>query len=385
MDTGSLLSNPIQKKRKTDAAVELLRIVACLIVIGTHSKLTATTLPDSSADRSVLFLSSFLGEGVGIFFLILGFFYFSNKSTKKLFKRTAVKTVIPALVCVIVTQLLFAWATNTSGIVDSILNSKIKWRDIFNGIFRWTTAGIPGCDHLWFIFTYVQCILWFPLLRYLKNSKKSRYFIIALGLVSAFLSQLQNVVTLPISIIGYNIVPPAVLILLIGNEIYNHREKIRNNWMLRVAGIVLYFVFHWILFLYLEHLIVTKSSHRGSWGDFIPIVSAVGISLFILSFDIKGKTEKIVTFIGKRTFAVYLIHYLINTKFIRSGRFNTLLADCNKISSGFIGEFIYTILSILLVFFISFALVLIYDAIKKILCLCFKKVKECTVKNEVKC
>ena len=147
----------------------------------------------------------------------------------------------------------------------------------------------------------------------------------------------------------------------------------------------LYFVFHWILFLYLEHLIVTKSSHRGSWGDFIPIVSAVGISLFILSFDIKGKTEKIVTFIGKRTFAVYLIHYLINTKFIRSGRFNTLLADCNKISSGFIGEFIYTILSILLVFFISFALVLIYDAIKKILCLCFKKVKECTVKNEVKC
>ena len=74
-------------KKSRDYNVELLRIAAALIVIGTHIKFTDFTTKFGEVDKTKVLWDSFFGEGVTIFFLILGFFYFKNSCFDKLVKK----------------------------------------------------------------------------------------------------------------------------------------------------------------------------------------------------------------------------------------------------------------------------------------------------------
>ena len=72
-------------KNTRDISVELLRIFACFMVVCVHFK-----LPDFIEDTPSLgriFISSLCADGVGVFWLITGFFVFRNRSFKNLFLR----------------------------------------------------------------------------------------------------------------------------------------------------------------------------------------------------------------------------------------------------------------------------------------------------------
>ena len=66
------------KTKSKDLGVELARIFGCLIVISCH------TVPPIKIDGipvfSRVFLSCLFGDGVAVFWLILGFFLFQNKN-----------------------------------------------------------------------------------------------------------------------------------------------------------------------------------------------------------------------------------------------------------------------------------------------------------------
>lgn len=74
------------KYSKQDTRVQLIRIFACMMVIGCHIRLSAITT-DGLVDKSILFISGFFDDGVAIFFLIMGFFLFKNENVGKLLKK----------------------------------------------------------------------------------------------------------------------------------------------------------------------------------------------------------------------------------------------------------------------------------------------------------
>ncbi|MFQ6866632.1 hypothetical protein [Blautia sp.] len=57
---------------KRDSAVELLRLLGCLIVIGVHTCLGA--MVNGNYDFSRTFIACLLADGVAIFWFITGFF-----------------------------------------------------------------------------------------------------------------------------------------------------------------------------------------------------------------------------------------------------------------------------------------------------------------------
>lgn len=74
------------KYSKQDTRVQLIRIMACMMVIGCHIRLSYIT-SDGLIDKSILFISGFFDDGVAIFFLIMGFLLFKNESVGKLLRK----------------------------------------------------------------------------------------------------------------------------------------------------------------------------------------------------------------------------------------------------------------------------------------------------------
>ena len=64
----------VRVTKKRDVTIELIRIVACIIVVATHLSLNVFDQYHSQVDWSRLFEKCFLSDGVPIFYLIFGFF-----------------------------------------------------------------------------------------------------------------------------------------------------------------------------------------------------------------------------------------------------------------------------------------------------------------------
>ena len=65
-------------KQDRDISVEILRIIAILFVIGTHLK--QGFYIDGQLDFMRVFIACLVGDGVAVYWAILGFFYFTGKN-----------------------------------------------------------------------------------------------------------------------------------------------------------------------------------------------------------------------------------------------------------------------------------------------------------------
>ena len=356
-------------KNKRDVSVELLRIIASFIVVGTHIKLTSYILESGEVDRSVLFISSFFGEGVTIFFLILGFFYFNNKSTIKLFKHTFLNVILPAGVYILIAQLFYYWVVGQKTLLASVLSPDIEWQYIFGNILQWKSAQIRLSPHLWFLFTYVQCIMWFPLLRFLGGAENiARRYIIALALIRFILIDVQKVVELPLGPVGFSVVSEPILIVLLGYELYRKKEYIKNNKIIRICGLCLYFVLHICAYLVGIFFLENGSAQSMGWNSLLAICEAMALATFVLSFEFQNLyVQKIIVFIGKNTFYIYLVHWIVMTK-LNSVKVWILNNSLSFANNGF-GELLYTLIfstvvyliSLIIAIFINFVIKKSYD------------------------
>ena len=64
---------------KRNPSVELMRIIACLIVLACHCNLLLNVSEPHAFYRN--FITGILCDGVTIFWMITGFFIFNNKSS----------------------------------------------------------------------------------------------------------------------------------------------------------------------------------------------------------------------------------------------------------------------------------------------------------------
>ena len=117
---------------KRNPSIELCRLLACLIVIGVHTSLSAA-VNEHSWDTFRLFLNCLLADGVAIFFTITGAFI--NNDYCRLLKKTLKHIIIPLIIFSIIGFYCFDWLFDKQPLSLHIAAS--KYIDTFRTLLSW--------------------------------------------------------------------------------------------------------------------------------------------------------------------------------------------------------------------------------------------------------
>lgn len=367
---------PAKKKRDRDANVELLRLLACIMVIAGHAR-PFMVAQDGSIMDAALMIQAFAAPAVGIFFLISGFFTPRSNSVLRTWKHCLTGIVIPALVFAFFTDLLTEWISGKAGFLESIAGTDVP--HVISEIFFGTIAFDAGrlgmyMGHLWFIFSYILIMLWFPAIRVLlkHGSRKAILFFCLLSFYRLVMIDITYLVDVPFPVYLATVMPVEVLCFVLGYVIYSDREKLRRKrHILPLAGILALAVLA-IMFI-LQHKLFSSlipdtpdpidlnydRVYYLSWNSGCAVIASILISIFILSLPLRGeKLKRALSFLGGLTFPVYLIHFPLVSKLNTSG-FSPWLQDRFSFLGG-AGVIIYTGMLTVLLFAVSAALGLIF-------------------------
>ncbi len=368
--------------KKRDISVDLIRLFACLSVIGTHLCLQVLNQAYNRIDWGRLLEKSFFTDGVPLFFMITGFFLANGRNYKKIWKSTIMKVLTPSIIYILFSQIFYMFIVNKESIMWCLQNilTNLNIVQIFKGILTGNLTVINTlCDHLWYILSYVKIIIWIPVLWLVckeeKSSKLARRIIIAFGIIATVITDIKRFITIPTigAVKIFGLVDMELLYVLLGYELFVHKDKITKKvFILSAIGfIIVNFIRYRIEMQYMVlnsyTNIVGRENFLGWQYTCLNIISGLFIFTSIYSLEIKSeKISKIIIWLADKTFGIYLIHYLLIAKID--------LYKFEKIER-FYFEVLYLVIGIAVIFISSLVIVLILRTIKEILLNCYKKVR----------
>lgn len=383
------ISETLDKSKKRDISIDLIRIVACISVILTHLCLQVLNRCYNRIDWSRLLEKSFLTDGVPLFFMITGFFLVNGRSYKKIWKSTFLKILLPTFIFVIFVQMFQPFILNQASFIDCIRNVNFSLVPIIQAILKADVKYLGSlCDHLWYIFSYIKIVIWIPILwlvcKETDNSKLARRIMLGLSFASAILTDIQKFWIIPVvgEINILTIIPREIMYVLLGYELFVHKDKIKNNKKICIISLIGFIIVNLIryktemFYMVLNYLtdIVGKPNFMEWRYTSLNIFSGIFLFLFLYSFEIKNeKISKILVWISDKTFGIYLIHYLILAKID--------LYKFEKIEK-FIFEILYLIIGLIVTFAISIIIVAIIQKISRAIVKLFKTKEKRELKNE---
>ncbi len=375
--------------KKRDINVDLIRVIACLLVIGAHLCLQVLNQCFNRIDWSRLLEKSFFADGVPLFLMITGFFLVNGRNYKKIWKSTTFKVLIPTLIYIVFVQIFCMFIVNKESFVWCLQNafSNLNIPIILKGILSGDMTQINGlCIHLWYILSYVKIIIWIPVLWLVckeeKMPKLARRMILIFGVISCIITDIQRFVSIPtIGLIKvFDLVDKEILYVLLGYELFIHKDKIKNNKKLCIVSGLIFVLVNFIRYkIEIKYMVINSFVDIVGRENFIEwkytvlsIISGVALFIAIYSFELKSETLKnIIVWLGDKTFGIYLIHYLLIAK--------VDLYKFEKIEK-FYYEIIYLAVGLLLTFIASLIIVVTLRKMKELILNLFKR-KEAIIKN----
>lgn len=369
-------------KKSRLANVDIIRLVAIFLVIGCHIILPPIN-QDGTVDIYRTCVAAFVGGGVGLFWIVSGFFAFNDRSYSDKFKHMLKSILLPVLVLIIFSQIFLNYIESNAGIIYCIKVISFKTfnlKNVLAGIINRNSSLIPLGEHLWYVFTYVENFLWIPLLTILfksKDNKIAKIIIYGLGIGSMLISSVEKFYTFKIgSINTFNLIPISLLYMMIGHELFSKKDKIVNNKKIRWISF-----FSYILFISLKMWlqVVTYNNNVAdvfflSWTCLPSLMENVSLILFILTFNVKS--SKVMSYLGKNVFGIYLVHWMIKEKIVSSGRNLKLFDFLNCSSKSLISTLNYTFIMILVTFICSIIVVFLIDIFVYAIKYIYKNVKK---------
>lgn len=217
-----------------DLNVELLRIIACLMVIMIHVRpfsFSGSTLRDA-----VVFINVMNGPAVAAFFLISGFFISPKQTLSHIILRFIKGVILPTAVFVFCLGLIRPWIdTPDMGFLQSILNSQplTMLSDMLQGFLAFDTVrfGIYA-DHLWYIFSYASIMFWMPVILALVKHDETTVLklMLLIGVFHYTLMNLSALVILPIGIYIPEAIGKPALYTIAGYLFYSWIKKVRSTY-----------------------------------------------------------------------------------------------------------------------------------------------------------
>lgn len=306
-----------------DYKLDFLKVIGCLLVILLHCK-GLVIRSDGTVNYNNLIIESFTAPCVEIFFLTSGFYlYKEDGSYLKNIKRLLFNIVIPYILFCFICLNLTDWLLGIKNLQENFqsnnINENLKtlWLSL-----RYNTANnLPNTlNHLWYIFSYIEIILFYPISKWfvLKCNKYIRYIVLAI----CFFFMLQNDYRLLSNNEWmYNIfftIPKAVTVSVMGHVLFNDfikKDLIKNKKnifiLLLIISIVLMYISYKMQGYYYEHGGVY---YFNSWDSGITFIRTVILCIMVYLIDFKE--NKMVSYIAQISYYIYLMHYVILQRFL---------------------------------------------------------------------
>ena len=296
--------------RKRNINVEVLRICSAWLVILTHMLNKNYTDSTGGIRDKVCLLNTICIVAVPCFFMVAGYFATKGQSIARKLRHVGISVVIPSLIVIFLYQALWAWITGQASLTQSI--SQADYGAIWTHSITWSINKLPGCSTLWYITTYVQLMLMFPVFSLLcaegKEARNARITVYALCLSAYFIKDLQQLISF-----GGTMFKPfdrSVFYFLLGYELSRVDWKKIPVWV-PAAGLAAGCAMMYGL---------TRGIYgiSGSFSDYffhyetvpcaVASVSAFGLAMKLRCPSPDSKTGKMIIQLADATFYVYLIH-----------------------------------------------------------------------------
>lgn len=354
-----------------EANADFIRIMACLIVIGVHSNL----LKDAS-DASQTLWRVLLGDGVTYFFIVMGFFVFKERPFMKTLKSVLLRVMVPAFITMLAVRWLLPWLDGQENLINCILHPAINWKEYIKAILNWS-PGAGVTEYLWYVFTYMQVVLLVPVMKLVCRKNREgekleliRLYIIGFNLLGMILVDMMALVRIPFTAEPYKMLTIPAMYAIAGYSVYSHKDWLKNKRNIRWVAIAIALVIE-ILRWRLQIILLQKDAVNLNylvWNTSFAFIVCMCVITAVLTIDFKNqKLCKVITFMGSRTFYVYLIHYPIQYYLDNRG-FSDKLMQMLMDNSGYISdvkELMYIFIRVLGIFGLAMLFILATEMILK--------------------
>ena len=350
-------------KRKTDCFVELLRIVACLMVIGLH--LTLNPIIDNHISLYRQFVNLLFADGATIFWLITGFFIVKS-DYKNSIKKALIKLWIPTIILSVSSYLIYDYTKLLSGNLNDISVGNYIL-NILKGIISFRNFA-PSSSHFWFIYIYCLVVLISPLIKKIINLLEDRNLYRWFIVITFVLLCINDLFINNIFHFGTHHLAgliPATIIIIYGHFVYKYRDNIFNNRFNKIYLIL----FIYILLNIFRTILMVNDYQLGFvssldyWFSSISVINCILVAMFVSKvYDISFKKyDDHIYRISKYTLYIYMIHpYLI--KVIKKLSLYKLFIT-NLSGNNVVLEYLHILILCVLVFMICLVVCMIIDRI----------------------
>ena len=341
-------------------SIEVLRILGCLIVIGCHIKLN--DLIDGNPVWIRLFFSCLFGDGVAIFWFILGFFSFDKEeSYPQRLKKMASRILLPLFAYTMFSFYFAGFLIDGKTLPESISHSVADYRTMITRcLFRWQNRVEYG-GHLWYLYVYAIVILLFPALSGFQklwkgNQKNAKLaWVCFLGLLAV-----NDYTYNELCDFSHHSFPAAVaagIFVLAGSILAEFKDEICGSRKHILMGAAMFFVtlavrVPWLYFSYR----LGKGDEPCYWYTSFSLISITGLFFMVLGAigDSKGPEwcRKPVLYLADLTFLIYILHSMVIT-FLNDRDLYTFLEDVT--GNTFADTIIFQLGVMFEVFLVSFA------------------------------
>lgn len=283
--------------------LDLLRIVACFLVIVNHTN--SRIFQGSNPEHTVWFVSLtyfFVSKiAVPVFFMISGYLLLSKVDTwKKAFNRF-LRIVIVVVGCSI------AYAIYRACYVNHNASFSVIMKDALTGYYKSPT------NALWYLYAYMGILLMLPLLQKMASVMTKKDYHVYFAISGCFVSllpilthyfpeiKLHSQFQLPLftAYIG---------MLMIGQYFARYEiKKTKLRFVVAVAIFIAMVAFN-VIATYFEY---QKNSKKYLFFDnrtFLPIIVQSVCAFYLAMFvELPAKVGKIISYVGSCTFGIYIV------------------------------------------------------------------------------
>ena len=390
-------------KSKRNVKIELLRVIACFLVIWYHIRpLPLAFKPTGELSETAIFFECICSVCVMTFFLITGFFIYDRKGgiienwlyfLKNFFTRIFPPFIIVSIVCIVFHEYLISTKTFVECIHNFSINEVVN--TLLASFRSFSTDPLPGtAAHMWYVYAYFYIILVYPITRFMikKTPKYVTYIFIIIITIIMVINDYYSFYGDSIYYVVFDIIKKPVYYSVVGYVLYHkiikkfiddkldiisEKSIIINKKIFFISLVVYIFTFVLLFKTEVRYCLTTNNGYvYTSWLSLYSLILTIAFVLFIYNINIdrflNDKISKVILFMSSKTLGIYLVHYLVVVKLSSAGFQN----EFTKRLTNIVHHFLYYIFYSLIIFIISFAIVSLVDYIKKLIVGGFYVIKE---------
>lgn len=380
-------------KSKRNVKIEIIRLIACFAVIWYHIR----ELPfktNGELSETAVFFECLCTICVMTFFLITGFFIYNKKGNIitdwiSLLKKFLINIFVPFIIVCVITLIFHDFLISKNSLIECINNINISYiiEKLFLSIKSFDVAMLPGtAAHLWYVYSYAIIMLVYPITRYIltKMPKFVGYLVVAILTIFMIINDYHLYFGDPSFNLIFKIIHKPIYYSAVGYILYNDIIKkyvdskpiddktLIINIKIFVISILVYAITFVLLFFTQVgyYLGVNNGYVYTSWLSLYSLIMTSAFILVVYNVNVEkfltSKIKNAIFYLSSKTLYIYLVHYLIITKFMSIGFQNIWTRNRPNI----IYHFVYYIFYSLFIFILSLIVVIVLDFIKRgLICL----------------